>query len=455
MSQLNPTLCQQCQAVHEQVRDCSFDLLGWSERGYFDHFFEQVKENKCSQEIQPKDSKREGAVCRGDVPLDAFRACGRRKIKVIFSDVFTLSSIWISAGSSRMAYQMQFIGTRTNWYREGMAVNLSSMSGWHSLPPFTARQIELHAPTGNEGKQCVCLALRGCGRLRGRPSPSFRQLFTEAYPVFGMQLLLNDVLQTAFPSAPPKMMSPCDQKVQEFVEAMSWQLKSPAARLKPLDQLVHVMSPDVENCSPLMRAKLEAAKVLLESPQVMNSIGEELPVDELQLQAALEQVQRAERFIRLAEADLCGGHTDLWHFLHRAHLRLRRVEPELSGQLAPHDVRTLFHHCPGVPYTGQFGADRWALEEVFCCKRGGVYVDVGAASSWVLSNTYAMDAFLDWQGMCIDAIFEDPEGFFYTRSCEQVQQPVWTVSGEKRTQRYSKFISSHSRPSAKPSESER
>lgn len=423
------------QAIHNLLGDCSFDLLGWSARGYFDHFREQVREGKCSEHIYP--ANRNG-VCHGKgVPLDAFRACGQEKIELAFDDLFTFSSIWISAApglTSKMSYKMQFFGPSTNWYQEGMAVNLSSMSGWHELPVFTARKIHLHMTS--RGKHCVCLALRGCGRLHERQSPSFRQFFSEVYPIFGMQLLLHDMRPPERELKAPSF-SPCDLKVESLLASIDWQLNSPAARLKPWDQLLNVSAVEgLEDCSPVMRAKFEAAKVLLESPQVLSLTGEELPMDEMQLRKALMQVVRAETFIRQAESDVCAGHVDLWRLLHRAHLRLmHRAEPPLRGWIIAHDVRTLLREekCHGIPYTGQFGADRWALEEIFCCKRDGVYVDVGAAHSWVLSNTYAMDVFLGWQGICLDAIYEDPEGFLHTRSCQQIQQPVWSVSGETRT----------------------
>ena len=44
------------------------------------------------------------------------------------------------------------------------------------------------------------------------------------------------------------------------------------------------------------------------------------------------------------------------------------------------------HPCAGVAFTGQFQVDKWVLEEVFCCKRAGVYVDIGAAHSWRLQQ---------------------------------------------------------------------
>ena len=52
--------------------------------------------------------------------------------------------------------------------------------------------------------------------------------------------------------------------------------------------------------------------------------------------------------------------------------------------------------------TSQFQQDLWALQ-VNGCKRGGYYVDIGANNGVHISNTYVLDHFQGWRGLCVDA----------------------------------------------------
>eukprot|EP00929_Paragymnodinium_shiwhaense_P041156 TRINITY_DN21390_c0_g1_i5.p1 TRINITY_DN21390_c0_g1~~TRINITY_DN21390_c0_g1_i5.p1 ORF type:complete len:382 (-),score=88.46 TRINITY_DN21390_c0_g1_i5:1199-2344(-) len=121
---------------------------------------------------------------------------------------------------------------------------------------------------------------------------------------------------------------------------------------------------------------------------------------------------------------------EVWLWLYKAHLRLAHGRDGLVGKWTNPQLVNIVAaaqedatpSCPGVYFTGQFGADRWALQDVFCCKRPGFYADIGAAHSWKISNTYPMDTFLGWNGVCADVAFEDPEAFKHTRRCAQRQK---------------------------------
>jgi FkbM family methyltransferase len=50
----------------------------------------------------------------------------------------------------------------------------------------------------------------------------------------------------------------------------------------------------------------------------------------------------------------------------------------------------------------QLGQDKYVIEEIFKKKKGGFYVDVGAHDGVYISNTYSMERFFKWEGLCIE-----------------------------------------------------
>ena len=50
----------------------------------------------------------------------------------------------------------------------------------------------------------------------------------------------------------------------------------------------------------------------------------------------------------------------------------------------------------------QLGQDKYVVEKIFKNKKGGFYVDVGAHDGGYISNTYSMERFLEWGGLCIE-----------------------------------------------------
>jgi FkbM family methyltransferase len=59
------------------------------------------------------------------------------------------------------------------------------------------------------------------------------------------------------------------------------------------------------------------------------------------------------------------------------------------------------HQNPKM-YNGQFGEDKWIIDNIKLPKTG-TFVDVGADQSIYGSNTYYFEKYLDWDGICIDA----------------------------------------------------
>ncbi len=71
----------------------------------------------------------------------------------------------------------------------------------------------------------------------------------------------------------------------------------------------------------------------------------------------------------------------------------------------------------GIEYTSQKGQDKWVIEEVLPGKEKGFFVDLAASDGIKLSNTYILEKYYTWTGICIE-----PNPYFYAsliknRSC--------------------------------------
>ena len=51
----------------------------------------------------------------------------------------------------------------------------------------------------------------------------------------------------------------------------------------------------------------------------------------------------------------------------------------------------------------QAGQDLWVMRDVFGHRTGGYFVDIGAADGVELSNTCALERYLGWSGICVEA----------------------------------------------------
>lgn len=63
-----------------------------------------------------------------------------------------------------------------------------------------------------------------------------------------------------------------------------------------------------------------------------------------------------------------------------------------------------------MKYMSQKGQDKWLIEEVFSSKRGGFFIDLAASDGVKFSNTYVLEKYYNWQGICIE-----PNPDFYTK----------------------------------------
>ncbi len=54
-------------------------------------------------------------------------------------------------------------------------------------------------------------------------------------------------------------------------------------------------------------------------------------------------------------------------------------------------------------YYSQFDQDRWVIRDVFGGKRNGYFVEAAAAGGIITSNTYVLEKYFGWNGICVEA----------------------------------------------------
>jgi FkbM family methyltransferase len=80
-----------------------------------------------------------------------------------------------------------------------------------------------------------------------------------------------------------------------------------------------------------------------------------------------------------------------------------------------------------MEYFSQIGQDQYYIEHIINGKKGGRFLDVGAHDGIRTSNTYALEKYLGWTGICIEA------NAALAKECEQnrpasrvIQAAVWS-----------------------------
>ena len=68
-------------------------------------------------------------------------------------------------------------------------------------------------------------------------------------------------------------------------------------------------------------------------------------------------------------------------------------------------------------YISANGSDKWIIEEVFKGKEGGFFVECGAVTGAKKSNTFILEQFYKWSGICIEGNPDYFERLQRTRSC--------------------------------------
>lgn len=76
-------------------------------------------------------------------------------------------------------------------------------------------------------------------------------------------------------------------------------------------------------------------------------------------------------------------------------------------------------------YYSQINQDKYFIENINNDKRDGVFLDIGAHSGIVNSNTYALEKYLNWSGYCIEANQKIYKILRKNRQCECIQGAAW------------------------------
>lgn len=71
----------------------------------------------------------------------------------------------------------------------------------------------------------------------------------------------------------------------------------------------------------------------------------------------------------------------------------------------------------GFEYTSQLGQDHYYINEIQKRKKGGFFIEFGACDGLFLSNTYVLEKYFDWDGICIEPFPEYFESLKTNRKC--------------------------------------
>jgi FkbM family methyltransferase len=74
--------------------------------------------------------------------------------------------------------------------------------------------------------------------------------------------------------------------------------------------------------------------------------------------------------------------------------------------------------------------DRYAIDTIFCRKRNGYFLDIGASDGITENNTILMERYYDWEGICFEPDPRDIQRLRSERNCTIVNSPVYNSTGE-------------------------
>jgi len=94
------------------------------------------------------------------------------------------------------------------------------------------------------------------------------------------------------------------------------------------------------------------------------------------------------------------------------------------------DLKTLTQQLVAEGYHGQFGQDKWVLENLLSGKKNGTFVDIGANDGISFSNTFYLEQ-KGWKGLAIEPIPSVYEKLVKNRKCITVHGCIGPKS-EKR-----------------------
>jgi FkbM family methyltransferase len=92
------------------------------------------------------------------------------------------------------------------------------------------------------------------------------------------------------------------------------------------------------------------------------------------------------------------------------------------------------------PLFSQAGQDLWIMRDVFGWMENGYFLDIGAAEGVKLSNTYALEKYLGWSGICVEGYSKSYVGLVKNRRCKTVRCFLAKKSGKVRFEERGTFL---------------
>lgn len=80
-------------------------------------------------------------------------------------------------------------------------------------------------------------------------------------------------------------------------------------------------------------------------------------------------------------------------------------------------------------YYSQFGQDKFIIENIFKKMTDGFYVDIGAGDGVHISNTYALEKYYNWHGVCVECNSISYENLVQNRNCIFYKKPITGKGG--------------------------
>jgi FkbM family methyltransferase len=82
-----------------------------------------------------------------------------------------------------------------------------------------------------------------------------------------------------------------------------------------------------------------------------------------------------------------------------------------------------------MKYFSQSKQDKWVLENLLY-KTNGVFVDIGAYDGIQTSNTYCLEKYYNWSGLCIEANYSVYQNLIKNRNCINIYGAISDNNGE-------------------------
>ncbi len=100
----------------------------------------------------------------------------------------------------------------------------------------------------------------------------------------------------------------------------------------------------------------------------------------------------------------------------------------------------IYQSNQGFHHEGQCKQDI-TVYEILDKQLNGYFIDLASNEYKFISNTYALEKYANWSGLCIEPNMQYTTGIAQNRRCKLIRNPVYSQSGEIVKFKYSKFES--------------